>query len=123
MMFCDRIRFPLEQRYEFYNNQLRNTVVAKIREKYAKRPESQIIMNSLSEAVQVVEGFHKGEQNKDSGELKAIFKDVIAKLRKGRDVRSKFNDDEMRLYAHLLIAAQLDEQFPEENYERTNVDE
>lgn len=37
-MFCDRARFPLEHRYDFYSNQLKNTIVAKIREKYAKRP-------------------------------------------------------------------------------------
>lgn len=58
-MFCDRSRFILEHRYEFYSSQLRNTIVTKILDKYCHRPESAAIMQQLEEVVGVVNKFNK----------------------------------------------------------------
>jgi hypothetical protein len=120
-MFCDRVRFPLEHRYEFYNTQLRNTVAARIVEKYCRRPESQAVMAELEEAVGVVGKLWRQETLPDEHDLREIFKGVIASFKKNRDFRKRFNVDEMRLYAHLLVTVLLDERFPEADFERLDV--
>jgi hypothetical protein len=59
-MFIDKHRFIIEHRLEFYNMQIKKTIIPKILNTYCKREESIHILKELEDITKMVTDFSEG---------------------------------------------------------------